>query len=114
ACAEHPAVFALSVVNEVPPDIVRWSGASHVADFIDELIGVVKAINPESLCTFGNYPPTEFLRPCEIDFHCFNVYLHDQRPFDNYLARLQMIADTKPLILGEFGIDSLREGELRQ
>lgn len=114
ACASHPAVFALSVVNEIPADIVRWSGAAKVAAFIDDLVGIVKAIAPECLCTFGNYPPTEFLRPQNIDFHCFNVYLHNPKPFENYLARLQMIADAKPLVLGEFGIDSLREGEERQ
>lgn len=114
ACAFHPAVFALSVVNEIPPDIVRWSGAAKIAEFIDELVGEVKAVAPECLCTFGNYPPTEFLRPKEIDFQCFNVYIHNSKPFENYLARLQMIADSKPLILGEFGIDSLREGEERK
>jgi GT2 family glycosyltransferase len=114
ACAAHPAVFALSVVNEIPPDIVRWSGAARISEFIDELVSVVKAVAPDCLCTFGNYPPTEFLRPKEIDFLCFNVYIHHPKPFENYLARLQMIADSKPLILGEFGIDSLREGEDRQ
>jgi hypothetical protein len=25
--AGHPAVFAYSVANEIPPDVVRWSGA---------------------------------------------------------------------------------------
>src|SRR5438105_2114879 len=35
ACARHPAVFAFSVTNEIPPDIVRWSGTNAVADFID-------------------------------------------------------------------------------
>src|SRR6266446_6147935 len=33
ACARHPAVFAVSVANEIPSDIVRWSGARAVADF---------------------------------------------------------------------------------
>ena len=113
-CARHPAVFAISVVNEIPADLVRWSGAQAVADFIDELVGEVKAVAPECLCTFGNFPPTEFLRPKEIDFLTFNVYLHQRRPFENYLSRLQMIADAKPLLLGEMGIDSLREGEDRQ
>jgi glycosyltransferase involved in cell wall biosynthesis len=113
-CAGHPAVFALSVVNEVPADIVRWSGASKVAKFIDELVNIVKEIDPECPCTFGNFPPTEFLRPQNIDFHCFNVYLHNPKPFENYVARLQMIADAKPLVLGEFGVDSMREGEERQ
>src|SRR5207249_2726348 len=43
-----------------------------------------------------------------------NIYLHQEQPFKNYLARLQMLADTKPLLLGEFGVDSAREGEARK
>ena len=111
SCAAHPAIFAFSVVNEISPDIVRWTGAHRVAEFLDELVNVAKSVDPECLCTFGNYPPTEFLRPQNLDFLCFNVYLHQQKPFENYLARLQMIADNKPLMLGEFGIDSISEGE---
>lgn len=111
ATARHPAVFAYSIANEIPPDVVRWSGARKVADFIDELVLEAKRIDPECLCTFTNYPPTEFLRPQTLDFICFNVYLHQPQSFKNYLARLQMLADSKPLVLGEFGIDSLREGE---
>ena len=111
ACAGHPAVFALSVVNEIPPDVVRWSGALAMAEFIDDLVDAVKEIDAELLCTFANFPPTEFLRSRNVDFLTFNVYLHYQKPFENYLARLQMIADAKPLLLGEFGIDSIREGE---
>jgi GT2 family glycosyltransferase len=111
ACAGHPAVFAYSVANEIAPDIVRWSGAKAVADFIDELVAEAKRIDPDCLCTYTNFPSTEFLRPQSLDFLSFNVYLHHRQPFKNYLARLQMIADTKPLVLGEFGIDSTREGE---
>lgn len=113
-CAGHPAVFAFSVANEIPPDIVRWSGARAVAAFIDELVTEAKQADPECLCTFTNFPSTEFLRPLSLDFLCFNVYLHTRQPFKNYLARLQMIADAKPLILGEFGIDSIREGEVQK
>jgi len=111
ACARHPAVFAYSVANEIPADIVRWSGASRVADFIDELVGEAKRLDPQCLCTYTNFPPTEFLCPQAPDFLCFNLYLHQPQPFKNYLARLQLLADAKPLVLGEFGMDSLREGE---
>jgi GT2 family glycosyltransferase len=111
ACAHHPAVFAYSVGNEIPPDVVRWSGAARVADFIDELVTEAKRIDPDCLCTYANFPSTEFLHPQTLDFICFNVYLHQPAAFKNYLARLQMLADTKPLLLSEFGIDSLREGE---
>jgi O-antigen biosynthesis protein len=114
ACARHPAVLGFSVANEIPPDIVRWSGARAVADFIDDLVQEAKRVDPECLCTFTNYPSTEYLRPQLVDFLCFNVYLHDERPFKDYLARLQMLADSKPLLLGEFGMDSLSEGEARQ
>jgi glycosyltransferase involved in cell wall biosynthesis len=111
ACAGHPAIFAISVVNEIPADIVRWSGAHAVSEFIEDLAQIVKSVDPACLCTFGNYPPTEYLRAQNIDFLCYNVYLHNPKPYENYLWRLQMIADSKPLILGEFGIDSIREGE---
>lgn len=110
----HPAVFALSVVNEIPPDVARWHGARRIEDFVDELVDVGKQADPARLFTFANYPFTEFLRPRSPDFFCFNVYLHDQRAFENYLARLQILAGEKPLMLGEFGIDSFREGEQRQ
>ena len=111
ACAHHPAVFAYSVANEIPADVVRWSGANRVADFIDELVAEAKRIDRDCLCTYSNFPTTEFLQPQTLDFVCFNVYLHQKQSFNNYLARLQMLADTKPLVLGEFGMDSQREGE---
>jgi glycosyltransferase involved in cell wall biosynthesis len=111
SCSRHPALFAFSIANEIPTDIVRWSGTRAVADFIDDLVLEAKRIDPEVLCTFTNYPPTEFLRPRALDFVCFNVYLHQEQAFKNYLARLQMFAESKPLVLGEFGVDSLREGE---
>lgn len=112
--AGHPAIFGFSVVNEIPADIVRWSGAEAVSDFIDELVSVAKKEDPGCLCTFANFPTTEYLRPKTIDFWCFNVYLRQSKPFENYLDRLQMIADGKPLVLGEFGVDSVREGEESQ
>ncbi|MGC8829521.1 MAG: glycosyltransferase [Verrucomicrobiia bacterium] len=111
AFAGHPGIFAYSLINEIKPDIARWSGAKNINAFINSLVEEAKSIDPECLCTFGNYPPTEYLTPSAIDFYCYNVYLHNQKPFENYLARLQMIADTKPVILGEFGVDSIREGE---
>lgn len=114
ACGRHPALFAFSVANEITPEIVRWSGTRAVADFIDELVAEVKRVAPDCLCTYANFPPTEFLRPQSVDFVCFNVYLHNEQPFRSYLARLQMQAEAKPLLLGEFGIDSLREGEPRK
>jgi O-antigen biosynthesis protein len=111
SCERHPAVFAFCVANEIPADIVRWSGAKAVSAFIDQLVEDAKNVDAEALCTFTSFPPTEFLHSTNIDFVSFNVYLHQQKAFENYLGRLQMIADSKPLVLAEFGIDSIREGE---
>lgn len=114
SCNRHPAVFAFSIANEIPTEIVRWSGARAVAAFIDELVQEAKSVDPDCLCTFTNYPPTEFLRPQSVDFVCFNVYLHQEPALKSYLSRLQMMSEAKPLLLGEFGVDSTREGEARQ
>lgn len=114
ACRGHPAVFAFSVANEIPADIVRWSGVARVEKFIDQLVAEAKSADPDCLCTFASFPPTEFLLPEDTDFTCFNLYLHQPRAFESYLARLQTLAGGKPLVLGEFGMDSLREGEARK
>jgi len=114
ACAGHPGVLGFSVANEIPPAVVRWSGSRAVAEFLDDLIDEGRQIDPESLFTFTNFPPTEYLQARNGDFLSFNLYLHQRRPFENYLARLQMQSDAKPLVLTEFGLDSLREGEAAQ
>src|SRR5258706_2908737 len=66
AWAGHPAGFAFSVANEIPPEVARWSGAEAVADFIDDLVEEAKRADGECLVTFTNYPPTEFLRPRSV------------------------------------------------
>jgi GT2 family glycosyltransferase len=108
-CGTHPATFAISVVNEIPPDIVRYCGREAIERFVDGLVDVARSECPDCLVTFANFPTTEYLNPRNIDFVCFNVYLHEDQTFRNYLARLQSIAGDKPLMLGEYGIDTMRE-----
>ncbi len=114
ACAEHPALLAYSVVNEIPADVVRWLGPRRVEAFIDELVEIVRQEDPAGLVTFASFPPTEYLHPRGVDFYTMNVYLHKREKFRGYLQRLQNQADEKPLILGEYGIDSLRNGDIEQ
>ena len=108
-CGNHPAIFAISVVNEVPPDIIRFTGRQKVEEFIDDLVDSAKSEAPDCLITFASFPTTEYVQPRKIDFVCFNVYLHNEQTFRNYLARLQNIAGDKPLMLGEYGIDTFQE-----
>ena len=109
-CQRHPAIFAYLVGNEIPPDVVRWLGPERVRRFVTELAGVVKAVDPQALVSYANFPPTEYLDFDGLDFVSFNVYLHREPDFRRYLLRLQNLAGDKPLVLTEFGVDSIREG----
>jgi O-antigen biosynthesis protein len=106
----HPAILAYLIGNEIPPDMVRWHGPERVRAFLKKLVGAAKEIHPEGLVSYANFPSTEYLTVDFTDFLCFNVYLHDEPAFRRYLSRLHNLAVDRPLVLTEFGIDSMREG----
>src|SRR5438067_10186642 len=115
ALGDHPALFGFLIGNEIPPDIVRWYGPDRVRDFLRTLRDEVKERAPAALVSYANFPSTEYLDVTDfVDFVSFNVYLHREVDFRPYLSRLQNIAEDKPLVLTEFGVDSLREGADRQ
>ena len=114
AYAGHPAIFGYLVGNEISSTMVRWLGVRRVAEFIEGLIRIGRAIDSNTLFSYATYPPTEYLLPQNVDFCCFNVYLHDQRDFEHYLLRLQNLTGERPLILGEFGIDTIRHSQEEQ
>jgi GT2 family glycosyltransferase len=114
ANAGHPAIMGYFVDNEIPPDLVRWYGARKIQTFLDSLVHTVKKHDPSALASYANFPPTEYLLPASVDFYSFNVYLHNQRDLRNYLLRLQNLAGDKPLVLSEFGMDTLRHPQEEQ
>jgi glycosyltransferase involved in cell wall biosynthesis len=115
SCARHEAVFAYLVGNEIPPDIIRWHGARRVEKFVASLAALVRREHPGALVSYANFPSSEYLNVADFcDFLCFNVYLHDETAFRRYVARLHNLTVTKPLVLTEFGADSLRSSEAEQ
>jgi GT2 family glycosyltransferase len=114
ACSGHPAMAAYLVGNEIPPDIVRWYGAPRVGTFLCELVDITKSIDPSTLVGYANFPSTEYLDTDFTDFLAFNVYLHREEDLRRYLYRLHTLAGDRPLVLTEFGMDSIREGEQQQ
>ena len=112
--SRHPAVLGISVANEIPKDVVRFYGTRRVERFLGNLLDSVKQQSPECLATYTNYPSTEFLNPGPLDFISFNVYLEGPDALAAYLDRLQHIANGRPLVLGEFGLDSYHHGEAGQ
>jgi O-antigen biosynthesis protein len=113
-CAGHASVLCYVLGNEIPAGIVRWLGKKRVERFIAKLYRAVKAEDPQALCTYVNFPTTEFLELPFLDFFSFNVYLESQPKFEAYLARLQSLAGDKPLLMTEIGLDSGRNGEIEQ
>jgi hypothetical protein len=77
-------------------------------------MAIAKSDDPEALVSYANYPSTEYLNINFTDFVCFNVYLHQEKDFRRYLSRLHNLAEDKPLVLSEFGVDSIREGTQAQ
>jgi GT2 family glycosyltransferase len=110
SCARHPAVLAYAIGNEIPASIVRWYGRAKIEWFLKQLYAIVKSVDPDGLVTYVNYPTTEYLQLPFLDFVCFNVYLETREKLHGYLARLQNIANERPLVLAEIGLDSLRKG----
>ncbi len=112
--AEHTAVGAIVVGNEIDAPLVRWMGARRVQSFLEDMIDVARQAAPETLICYANYPTTEYLEPGNADFIACNVYLEDRGAFDGYVKRLQNIAGDKPLVMTEFGVDGASRGETSQ
>jgi hypothetical protein len=113
-CAGRPEVLAVAVGNEVPGDIVRLHGAGAVEEVLTTLIEAVHQIDPGMLATYCNYPTTEYLQAPGQDLVCFNVFLESPERFRAYLAHLQVISGSLPLVLTELGLGSERHGEREQ
>ena len=113
-CAGHPALLCYALGNEIPASIVRWHGRQKIERYLERLYKVVKSEDPGALVTYVNYPSTEYLQLPFLELVCFNVYLESQERFAAYLARLQNISGERPLIMGEVGLDSLRNGAKTQ
>ncbi len=111
SCAGHPAVLCYAVGNEIPAGIVRWHGPRRTEEFLGRLYEVAKEEDPEGLVTYVNYPSTEYLDLPWFDLVCFNVYLESQPDLEAYLARLHNIGGERPLLMGELGFDSRRDGQ---
>jgi GT2 family glycosyltransferase len=111
---DAPNSLALLIGNEISPQLLRWYGPSRVEAFLGDLADEVRQVDPTALVSYGSFPSTEYLNLWFSDLVCFNVYLHREHDLQRYLARLQNLADFRPLVLSEFGVDSQREGEQAQ
>jgi cellulose synthase/poly-beta-1,6-N-acetylglucosamine synthase-like glycosyltransferase len=112
--AGHPALLGVTIGNEIPASIVRWHGRKRVERFLQRLYKAAKKEDPDALVTYVNFPTTEYLGLDFLDFASFNVYLESQEQLEAYLARLHNLVCEKPLVMAEVGLDSRRNGCLKQ
>ncbi len=63
------------------------------------------------LVTYVNYPSTEYLRPAVPRLRLLQRLPRAPERLDGLPARLQNLAGDRPLLMGELGLDSLRNGE---
>ncbi len=110
----HPGILGWTIGNEVPAATVRWYGRRRVERFLAGLVRAAHDADPDGLATYANFPTTEYLDPPGVDFLTVNVYLNDEDAFRRYLGRLLNVAGERPLLIGEVGFDSVREGERTQ
>jgi len=110
-CKNHPALLCISIGNEIPSSLVRWIGYKKVERYLKRIYNLVKNNYPDSIVTYVNYPTTEYLQLPFLDMLCFNVYLEHQADYEKYLYRLQNLAGNRPLLMGEIGLDSMRNGD---
>jgi GT2 family glycosyltransferase len=111
ACAGHPAVMCYAIGNEIPAPIVRWYSHGRIERFLEHLYRAAKTEDSGGLFTYVNYPSTEYLQLPLLDFVTFNVYLEEKERLEAYLARLHNLADDRPVVMAEIGLDSRRNGE---
>jgi GT2 family glycosyltransferase len=114
AVSGHPALLCYAIGNEIPAPVARWLGRRRVERYLHRMYRAIKQADPCGLVTYVNYPSTEYLDLPFLDLLSFNVYLESEERLRAYLARLQNISGDRPLIMSEVGLDSLRNGEIRQ
>lgn len=112
--AGHPAILCYGLGNEIQASLVRWLGPRAVERYLEQMFDAAKSEDPDGLVTYVNYPTTEYISLPFLDMVSFNVYLESPDKLEAYLARLQSIAGSRPLLMSELGLDAMRNGEARQ
>jgi len=111
---DHPALLGVLIGNEIESSLVRWMGPTAVQQFLETLIAYGKKLSPSTLFSYATYPSTEYLFPRNADFFSCNVYLEEKEKLSSYLQHLQNLAGNTPLLISEYGADSLSLGEKKQ
>jgi hypothetical protein len=112
-----PALLAYLLGNEVGGDILQSRGEGPIVAGLRDLYNAIKSADPTHPISHANWPPARHLHLSFLDFASFNVYpLWPPEVvalgFGRYIETvLRPIAAGKPLLISEFGANTVEAGE---
>lgn len=110
------ALLGWVIGNEIPENALLKHGNRFYEVALKKLYDEIKKIDPAHPITHSNWPLAKSLNLSFLDIISFNVYPVwptevISRGYGNYIHDiLKPIAGTKPLLITEFGINSLESG----
>jgi len=116
ASRSKPALLGWVLGNEVPSSALDTRGDAPIIDGLADLYRAVKQRDPLHPITHSNWPITKELRLDFLDITSFNVYPLwppevVAKGFGTYLVDvLEPLAGEKPLLITEFGANTLEAG----
>jgi beta-galactosidase/beta-glucuronidase len=114
---QKPALLGWVLGNEIPLNAIEQRGASTIENSLSSLYRSVKEVDPDHPITHSNWPVAKDLNLGFFDIVSFNVYpLWPPEVvamgYGRYIEKvLQPIAGNKPLLITEFGANSLEATE---
>lgn len=117
ALRTKPALLAWLLGNEVGGHVLQTRGDAPIVTGLRDLYTAVKAADPAHPISHANWPPARHLDLRFLDFVSFNVYpLWPPEVvamgFGRYVERvLRPIAGEKPLLISEFGANTIEAGD---
>ena len=112
-----PALLAWLLGNEIPGPVLQSRGEEPIVAGLHDLYTQIKGADPGHPISHANWPPARHLDLSFMDFISFNVYpLWPPEVvamgFGRYIETvLRPIAGEKPLLVSEFGANTIEAGE---
>jgi cellulose synthase/poly-beta-1,6-N-acetylglucosamine synthase-like glycosyltransferase len=117
ALKENNALLGWVIGNEIPENALLKYGNAFYEKVLKRIYDEIKKVDPVHPVTHSNWPLAKSLDLSFLDIISFNVYPVwptevISRGYGNYIHDIiKPIAGSKPLLITEFGINSLESGD---